>query len=286
MHSPGKSLVGFMEEQAAIKYMRDVCAFGKDAPDAQLLQEWRAAVGKIGQPMGRAGKPTVSEIPREYEAYIEGLKAESWLEPKLKKSLKEATFKYVEIDQLLAMQFAVSTERSAHLCKALSQPPSMDQLMELCLPKTPAAPDLNFSRDGRSMHITTKNLSLRVANEGRMEVQTESGRQLHVGVHVDLPVPLLHVVRFQESCYLHNGFHRAYGARIAGATHLPCIFRDVEYSDDVGFGQQDTFSLKLLQSNNPPTLGHLTQGRAHDVQLRALTRVVQISWAEYTVDGI
>jgi hypothetical protein len=39
--------------------------------------------------------------------------------------------------------------------------------------------------------------------------------------------------------------------------------------------------LDLLESNNPPTVSHFTLGRAHAVTLRATTRILHLSWAEY-----
>ena len=132
------------------------------------------------------------------------------------------------------------------------------------------------------MLVSTRNLSLKVVQEGRHEIKTENGWKLLVGIELSLPVPLLHVVRYQQRCYLHNGFHRAYGARLAGFTHAPCVFRDIRYPEDIGIGP-DTFSLQQLQSADPPTVGHFTQGRAYDVRLMSLTRFLQVSWSEYTV---
>lgn len=103
-----------------------------------------------------------------------------------------------------------------------------------------------------------------------------------VGVQVGAALPLAHVLRIDGRCYLQNGFHRAVGLRAAGAAAMPCLVRDAASPDELGLGH-GTFDRALLESANPPTLGHFTQGRAHPVRLRAMSRIVHVSWAEYLV---
>ena len=40
----------------------------------------------------------------------------------------------VEIDPLLAFQFTVDLERSQYHCASLSNPPTLEELLHLCLP--------------------------------------------------------------------------------------------------------------------------------------------------------
>jgi hypothetical protein len=51
----------------------------------------------------------------------------------------------------------------------------------------------------------------------------------------------------------------------------------------VGINPGGTFSPQVMESANPPTLGHFTQGRSYDVQLKAFHRTLHISWAEYAM---
>lgn len=281
----GISLVGFMEKVAGTRYLRQVCAFNGDQSDARLEHEWKAANRRIGNPMGRMGMPELMDIPASHREYVQELAQQDWLRHRLSNSLAGAEFKMVEIDPLLAMQFAVNLERSEDLCKKLSEQATEDHLFALCLPHIPPDPEITHYKDSTqvgSMLVMTKNLSLGIVKEGRHEIDTANGHRLLVGIELTVPVPLMHVVRFQDQCYLHNGFHRAYGARMAGITHVPCIFREVTHPTDIGISH-DTFSLEALRSPNPPTVGHFTNGRAHEVQLRSLTRVIQVSWSEYTV---
>jgi hypothetical protein len=48
-----------------------------------------------------------------------------------------------------------------------------------------------------------------------------------------------------------------------------------------GINDGHTFSEALLMSANPPTLRHFTRRLAIDVDIRATSRILHISWADY-----
>jgi hypothetical protein len=229
--------------------------------------------------------PEIREIPDGQSAYVKELLAQEWLKHRLEDGLAGAEFKMIEVDPLLAMQYSIDLDRTEHLCKTFKKSGNDADLFALCLPLLPPDPEVHHYKDSTqagSMLVMTKNLSLGIVNEGRHEIETAKGYRLLVGIELTVPVPLVHVVRYDGRCYLHNGFHRAYGASLAGVKYVPCILRDVTHPSDIGIGP-DTFSLSQLNSGNPPTLGHFTNGRAHEVKLRSLTRFVQVSWSEYTI---
>jgi hypothetical protein len=92
---------------------------------------------------------------------------------------------------------------------------------------------------------------------------------------LNVTLPLVHVARFNNRCYLHNGYHRVYGAKKAGATHIPAIVRDATSAQDAGVRDDgQTFRLGLLESNNPPTLAHLSPGIAHQIELKPVHRII------------
>lgn len=283
--SAGLSLMGLMDETWAIPYLRRQCAFQGDQSDARLAYEWRTARDRIGSPMGRMGMPSVKDIPEAMRSYVEELKRQDWLTHRLNGHLAGAEFKMVEVDPLMAMQFAIDVDRSTHLCTAFSGSRTDEDLFSVCLPMNPPEPEVNLFKDhtgSGSMLISTKNLSFGIHKEGAHEIQTDNGPRFLIGIEVTTPLPLLHVVRYQDRYYLHNGFHRAYSARQAGATHVPCILRTVTHEGDIGIGT-DTFGMDHFRSPNPPTVGHYTAGRAHTVRLKSLTRMIQVNWSEYTV---
>lgn len=286
MPTSGKSLVGFMSQEDGVRYLRQACHFEGDNSDARLCHEWQTANRRIGAPMGKMGVPEIKEIPGEHRQYIDELQNQPWLVKELEETLDNACFKLVEIDPLLAMQFAVDTDRASFLTSRLNGNATLDALLQTCLPKERPEEKVDFVRSNhrRSMLIVSKNLSLKIRNEGAIKTETLAGTALHVGIELMFPVPLVHVVRLNGKCYLHNGFHRAYGVRMAGATHIPAIVRDVQTSADVGIARGETFDFDTLQSANPPTVGHFTKDRAHDVRLKSLRKVLQVNWSEYMLD--
>jgi hypothetical protein len=170
-------------------------------------------------------------------------------------------------------------DRSDHHCAPLSNPPTLDELLVLCLPRSKPSGEYHWQALQQSVVIKSRSLNFQMGPRG-------IGADF-AGFNFGWSLPLAHVVRFNNRCYLHNGFHRTVGARLAGATSIPCVVRDVASAEAAGIKPDGTtFHLALLESANPPTVGHFTQGRAYSVDLRATTRILHISWAEYTMyDG-
>jgi hypothetical protein len=187
----------------------------------------------------------------------------------------------IEIEPLLAYQFIVDTDRSAALSGNLTSPPRLDELFALCLPTTPPNEPLSLTPivPGSQSLMITSGLNVRIQNIGYFQNVAVAG------VLVAPALPFAHVTRCNGQCFLHNGFHRAYGARKAGATHIPCLLRDVPNLETAGVRSDGaTFGPAAFQSGNSPTVGHFTQeGGAFPVLARQFKRVIHVSWAEYGV---
>lgn len=272
MATKGLSLVGFMDQTAAVHHLRNDCK-PDDPADAALFAEWQAAQARLGAAIPKAGKPDIQEIPQAHQAHLQQI-LQAWQASPAPWMLG-ASFKLVEIEPLLAYQFTVDTDRSHHHCNALNNPP-LDQLVPLCLPIAPQLEAIQTVRAPQSLIIRARSLNVQMLQQGKLAENA-------VGITFGLSAPFVHVVRYNGRCYLHNGFHRAYGVRLSGATHVPCVFRDLAEPGAVGIRPPQTFSQQQLESANPPTLGHFTQGRAYPVQIRVKSRVLHISWAEYVV---
>jgi hypothetical protein len=288
MPTPGFSLVGFMEQNRALHHLKTDCVpEPKNRTDAELFNDWVTARGKLGFAIAKAGKPDVRPISKAHDAYIQQLKAEPWVQPWLAGPLADSTFQEIEIGPLLALQFTVDAERSDHHCGKLPSVPNGSDLLPVCLPMKQPPRDFITSPIGpgaKSVLIKARNLSLQMVNAGIFDMNF-AGYESHLGGLVfQLSFPFVHVVRLNGRCYLHNGFHRAYGAGQAGATHMPCLFRDVATPEQAGIRNDGTtFDLTRLESSNPPTLAHFTQGRAFDVQLRSISRILHVTWSEYVM---
>jgi hypothetical protein len=287
MSSPGLSLVGFItDQQQAFQHLRLQCV-PFDPCDQALSAEWNAAQRKLGPPILRAGTPDIRPIPATDAGYIQQLMQQTWVQEAFRMfGYVSAEFKLVEIDPLLAYQFIVDTARSSHHCGILNNP-TVGELMPICLPLAqPKPPDLSpvidppHAGQPQSIVIKVRNLSMQQLQLGIFGLNQNGYESWVAGMQIHVTLPFVHVVRLNGKYYLHNGFHRAFGARKVGVTHVPCLLRDVTTPQEAGIIDGQTFPPSVLTSPNPPTIGHFTQGRAHDVQLRALSRILHVSWSQ------
>lgn len=276
MPSIGLTLAGFMQRDQAVNYLRGAAIWPND-DDVSLEGVWQVANASLGQLIPNAGNPDIQPIPASKVAYIADLTARDWYQRQAGNWFSGATFQMVEIDPLLAFQFAVDVDRSQHHCNGLSVTPTEDELFKLCLPRDLPTEQWDWAPAPGAVIIRSRSLNLRSLAQGMFPAQDGT----LAGIFFGSAAPLVHVVRFNGRCYLLNGFHRTFGARAAGATHVPCVFRDVLTADAAGISPPNTFDQTLLESADPPTVGHYTQGRAANLQLRATTRVLHISWSEY-----
>jgi len=295
MPMPGLSLVGFMDWPQAANHLRLACV-PADPSDTAIGALWQAGRAKLGAPIPRAGSPDIQPWPTAHQAHVNSLisGAETGFDFLPGQSLHGASFHLIEIDPLLAYQHVVVTEMVTSHSQPLGQPPTMEQLLDVCLPLSRPQEVRRESFTPSSIALKSSSLNLRITAGGvfGFKAQGQSSPQSPtfsrdfpvVGIAIGPGAPLVHVVRHKGKCLLHNGYHRAYGARMAGATHIPCILRDVPNYAAAGVREDGaTFGSALLESANPPTMGHFTQGRALDVHIRRVSRVIALNWAEHAI---
>jgi hypothetical protein len=277
MPNPGLSLVGFLDQQSAVAVLRRSCVF-TDTSDAALVAEWLRARDKLGAPVENAGRPDVQPIPSDGQAYMERLVQQPWVAASLRDDLAGATFQMVELDPLLAFQFEVNTARSHHhTAGAASGPPTTEELLNICLPWDLRMENIRVNTTPHSLLVTSQGLNFVPLAKGLF--RTACGN--FVGIKVATSGPFMYVARYNGLYFLHNGFNRAVGLRRRGGTHAPCVVRDHATPEALGIVPGMTFDVGLLESANPPTVRHFTDGRAHDVQLKSFSRSLHVSWAEY-----
>jgi hypothetical protein len=273
MPTKGISLVGFLDQPTAIQHFRGLCVM-PDYSDPALTAAWQVAHAKLGLPVPNAGHPDILPLPTDGQTYVAQLVQQQWvMQSPWAQMILGASWHLVEIDPLLAYQIAVDTDRSEqHGNGVQQQPPTMAEMLAMCLPMQQTLEDVKTYPSEGGLLITARNLNFQVLAAGNFGA--------FAGIAIGLSLPLVHVVRLNGRCYLHNGFHRAVAARQRGATHVPCLFRDVPDEQSVGI-RAGTFNLPLLESANPPTVAHFTQGRALDVQLKVVRRSLHVSWSQY-----
>ena len=135
MPTPGLSLLGFMDQQQAVNYLRGACV-PPDPSDAALIAEWNAAQAKLGPSLDGAGNPDVQDLSSACQPHIQQLQQQDWWKAYLV-AYPSATFKAVEIDPLLAFQFHIMNDRSDNHCNGLALGPGIADLLPVCLPLAP-----------------------------------------------------------------------------------------------------------------------------------------------------
>jgi hypothetical protein len=274
---PALSLVGFMDQDKAIRYLDKVCVPTDPARDA-LVAEWHQARAKLGLPRPNPGVSHVDDIQwAEHAAYLQAASVLPWIKPYLEAGFG---FKQVDIDPLLAFQYHISRTRSENLCFGLPLKPTLADALRLCIPLTPSAPSFVIAGDPmQDLVIKSPSKDVRIQVRGQMPHAPNV-----FGIQIGWAPPFVQVLRFQGRCYLHNGFHRAFGLRRQGLLKLPCLFRDVNDFSEIGaIGADKTFERAELESDNPPTFGHFANDRAYHVRLRQTSRIIHVSWSEYDV---
>lgn len=258
-----------------MEHLGDACVPANADPQA-LFDEWMAAKARLGPPIPNAGQPDIQPLPAAATAHVQQLQHAVWAAPLFQAGgLTPPKFGLVEVDPLIAFQLTVATTRSDFHCGSLSNPPTLDEMLRVCLPLTAPSEQFNVQRQANSMIIKARSLNLRLQDAGMFNAQ-------FAGVAFGPALPFVQVVRLDGRYYLFNGFHRACGLRRAGATHIPCAVRDA-LDPSIAATIQATFSQALLEGDDPPTLAHYTQGRAHDVALRLTSRVIHVTWSEWVV---
>ena len=279
MPTPGTSLVGFLPQAEAIQLLRNTCVFN-DPSDGALTAEWASAAKKLAAATPNAGKPDIQPIIGVGANHVAQLVQQPWLAPLLSGVYAGATFEMVELKPLLAFQFSVDLARSEYHNGNRSSQPTNDELFNMCLPLTPVAEKMPAGyKTANSAALHSRNLNLHLVDGGMFP--REDGTYL--GIQVGFALPLVHVLRYDGRCFLHNGYHRAVGLARRGVSHAPCIIRDVPDYQAVGIKAEHTFQPAILESSNPPTLGHFVDGRSYDVQLKVFTRILQVSWTDHII---
>ncbi len=288
MATRGLSLVGFYDrEHDAFAHLRSTCLFA-DTSEASLLKHWSAAKSKLGPAIPRAGSPDVREFGPSECAYIREVCAQPWVRALLQKpAYQGAKFRLVEIEPLLAHQPFVDLERVDHGSRRLCSP-AIAELMPICLPKAqpkPLEPPTVVSQHRHSMFIKTRKAHLEALAPGLVTIEDGGYEHTFAGVNLHWTVPFVNVVRLGGRYVLRSGYHRVFGAAKLGATHIPCLVRDLANADEGALESSDWLMMprRVIESANPPAMAHFLRGRAHDVMLRATSLVLQVTWAYHVM---
>lgn len=253
---PGLSLVGFMDKQDALEYLRTQCIFD-DTNDDVLEQYWDNARMALGNATPKAGSPGIADIPLQHKGYLDGVHKN----PRYMGTVAElnrAAFRLVEIAPLLAFQFHVHTERTRSKTAAIDGNAPMKKLLDLCLPRyNPPLPAsvLKPTIADNALIFECDDINFQPL-PNLLGGENKPDESVSVTVQMARSSPFVQVAHFRGRYYLKNGYHRAYQLGKMGFTHIPCIVGEAATWEQVVGKGSVAFSQDLLTSNNPPTVGH------------------------------
>ncbi|MEX2246243.1 MAG: hypothetical protein WEC75_06110 [Dehalococcoidia bacterium] len=270
---PGQdlSLFGFLEEAEAMQYVDTYCIL-EDGTDRR--QMWLDAQGRLGERIARAGKPEIRDIPKGYKNHLQRVTKTERFQDTVKSISWD--FKLVEIDPLLAFQIHIEGARSEALGMALPADCGVNHLMPRCLPDRAERIEIHPTETDHSISLEAPTRNL-LFLRGGYQPQADQD-QFFVGAFIGSATPFVQVIRFGGRCYLTNGFHRLLSARRKGAMFAPCILGTTENFARTGAEQTGSLARTLLEGDNPPTVGHYTQGRATEIRLRRFATKITVTW--------
>jgi hypothetical protein len=267
MATDGLLLIGFLDEASSFRYVRERCAFPNVPTSNSLRAMWRDAKDRVGGSAPWVGEPKFAEIPPQHKTHLENVEKSGWFSDVLEGMPYE--FRMVEIAPLLAFQVDVDLARTNRVCQELKEDPPIEDMLKVCLPCAPESLEVRnrLTPDGEGIVLETDNTNI-VAREGKyFGVDPSDG--LHLGgFKFGTRAPWVQVVRLGDYYYLKNGYHRAVGVAQRKAAYMPCIFLTATRFEQVGATPGKTIPAMRLNSSNPPTCGHFTQGRAYEAKLR------------------
>ena len=274
MPKPALSLFGFFEKEKAFEYLQKVCLVGDSSQEA-LLQHFQCAQSGLGSAIIGAGSPEIGDLPVECQSYCQAVLSSP--DAQALASISPISIRLVEIAPLLAFQHHIELERAENLYCSTFEAPSIEEMLSVCLPLSPQSLPWEFSepQSPNSWTIRTPSFNLRAIGGGLF---TLPNGESYFGVKVAGASPFVWVIQFEGRSYLNNGYHRGFSLGKVGAKYMPCIFQEVQSLNGI---TNPNFPIEVLQSENPPTLGHYVYGRAYPINLRNYRRYMQTTYAEH-----
>lgn len=275
MPTAGLSLFGFYSADVAANYLTNSCKMTDTSPVA-LSKIWETAQQRLGEPASKPGAPAMLPVPKSCDPYITTLFATP-LMARFQADFGACEIKMVEMRPVQSIQVHVEREQCARSHSLKGAAPQ--QLLERCLPMGGASGQVKWEQDrsGRGLLIRHPDFNLQTFNGAG--INTPEGA-LVAGPIIGVGAPWAQAMEIDGRVYLRNGYHRAVGLMEAGHTHMPCLVFKCHRSQ---MGVEPAFGPEVMQSSNPPTVGHFDADKATEVQLRRGTKMISISWTEFLV---
>jgi len=147
------------------------------------------------------------------------------------------TFGMVEIDTLVAPQRQVYLNYVDEMEQRISENPTLDDLIDICMPLNPSPPDPKVTQTGNGSWIfSSPSPDFRFLGGHLKEQLTQDDIQLtqvsgfpvrSITLFVGYGSSSINVIHANNRLVLNNGFHRVYALRRRGITRIPVVVQEV-----------------------------------------------------------
>jgi hypothetical protein len=273
------SLVGFLDQSAAMRHLLSDCQLADTAP-AALSEIWRNARARLRPVSAAPGKPEILDLPLAARAHITQQAEPLAMRLGMYKAhdLSPPRYAMVEVAPLIAHQLTLDAPSADGKAEGLNAVPSLEAMLPICLPGAVPPEQFDVLMQRNALVITSRNPNLHFE-------RPQLGDQAAI-IAIRPAPPFVTVVVRRELCYLWDGYHRAYALARLGATHIPCMLRQSLRDDLIDAILERHFPPGLLRGAAPPTLGHFVENLAYPVTLKPTTRFMHVSWAEWRIADI
>lgn len=199
------------------------------------------------------------------------------------------TFGMVEIDTLIAPQRQVYLNYVDEMEQRLPKNPTLDDLIDICMPLNPFSPDPKVTQTGNGSWIfSSPSPDFRFLGGHLKSQLTEDDIQLTqvsgfpvkaITLFVGYGSSSINVIHANNRLILNNGFHRVYALRRRGITRIPVVIQQVT-NPAIEFPQQmlGLSSAYLLNDPRPILVkDFFTNGLTREFSRKKMITTVQVT---------
>lgn len=199
----------------------------------EILVRWQSARDRQQRltlsEAGLADRIEAFDLDPKFKERLEFLQSQ----PAFKNSFKgyPTKFKAVEIDKLVIPNLGVRLGFVEQLLKKLPKEPSMEDIVDFCLPLTTSQAEttrlrldeFNYIYSSDSLDFRLIDVISRPVEELNLSDVLEGAPTRAIVILMGYGFPMVKVVSVGNRLVLDNGFHRLYALRSLGVTHVPAV---------------------------------------------------------------
>lgn len=286
---PYLHLYAVMNQREVDNLVRTYCSEDEITNLPTTLTSWQQARSSFEQiktqESGIANNTTITPI--EQNEKLEALQND----PLFQRSFLNTpfTFGMVEIDTLVAPQRQVYLNYVDEMEQRIPENPTLDDLIDICMPLNPSPPDPKVTQTGNNSWIfSSPSSDFRFLRGYLKEQLTQDDIQLtQVGgfpvkaitFFVGYGSSSINVIHANNRLVLNNGFHRVYALRRRGITRIPVVVQEVT-NIAIEFPQQLLgLSSQYLLNDTRPILvkDFFTDGLTREFNRKKMITTVQVT---------